>query len=318
MAGFKVYPKYNKKKYFLLYSIIMTKAKSDSKRNHFKLLQQVLPVQQVQQVLPVQPVQPVQPVLKWFPVNQENGRYIFKVDDNNSLAGRINNFYVNHGFTPLDKNIVRAINPNPPLLNEIISDKLIDSITQEDKENGFCSPKGEGVGADYIYQEFIKQKESVNWTILINTILYCDAEGNPFAFLMYRNYPDVPNAVYISILCVNALVPKDHYPKIYGDLIVNNFKVACESVGGLKIYLESLDTAEPFWISKKFSLVVPNQKLSANKDRLFYHKIPLINTKTVFAKRNPNNNKNKKGGTRKRNKKTKTKTKKRMNKTRKK
>ena len=156
----------------------------------------------------------------------QDGRYLFMFNNDDSLAGKINKYYVNNKATPFIplRSRIQRDTENPSLEHQI-SDKLIDSITQENKDSGFCSPKGEGVDADYIYQEFIKQKKSVNWTILINTILYCDAEGNPFAFLMYENYPDVPNAVYISILCVNALVSKDHYPLIYGDQIVNNFKL---------------------------------------------------------------------------------------------
>jgi hypothetical protein len=237
----------------------------------------------------------------------QNGRYIFMFNNDDSLAGKINKYYVNNKatpFTPLSSRIQR--DTENPSLEQYISDKFTHSLTLQQNGSSFCSPNGNGVGANYIYQEFIQHNKGLRWTILINTILYCDADGNPYAFLMYKNHPGDQNAVYISILCVNALVPREHYPEIYGNLIVNNFKVACETVNVHKIYLESLPTAEPFWINERFSLVNPQQQLSNDNDRLFYLKFK------------PNSGGSKR---RKRNKKIKTKrkrNKKTMNKTRKK
>jgi len=252
-------------------------------------------------------VQKLQPAVQLVQPSFFHGRYIFMVDVDNSAAGKINNYFVNHmknPFTRLSSRIQR--DTENPSLEQQISDKLTDSLTEQKNGSSFCSKNGNGVSANYIYQEFIEHKKGLNWKILINTILYCDAQGNPFAFLMYKNYPDDTNAVYISILCVNALVSKEHYPLIYGDQIINNFKVACQSLKIQSIFLESIQEAEGFWKSKGFIRVDPQPP--GHDDPLYVYNFPEI------------------GGSRRRNKKTKTKrkrnkkTKKKrtMNKTRKK
>jgi hypothetical protein len=170
-----------------------------------------------------------------------NGRFIFCVDDDNTPAGRINSYYINNlgnKFTAL-KSIIHA--SEPPKLEQKISDSFIKTIrTIKNKgKNSFCS-NGNGVYHEYIIQKFISDPDTTIRKILINTVIYFDHLKKPYAFLMYENYPNDSNSIYISILCINSLVDKRHYPQIYGDLIVNNFKVACEKANIHNIYLESI------------------------------------------------------------------------------
>lgn len=190
-------------------------------------------------------------------------RYIFCVDNNDSAAGRINSYYTNNDYHPATPFIpLKSIIPitDPPSLEQQIANLFITSIlTSQKNKNSFCSKNENGVNPNYIIQEFISDPDKITgiYNILINTVIYLDHNNEPFAFLMYNNYLPVANSVYISILCINSLTPKEHYPQIYGDLIVNNFKVACETVGVDNIYLESIPSAEEFWSNKGFNLVDP-------------------------------------------------------------
>lgn len=186
----------------------------------------------------------------------EPGRYVFRVDEDYSPAGNINMYYIDRGFTSLNSKIPK----NASSLEQETADALIKSVLtpQNAAIDSFCSKNEEGVNEEYIVNEFIKDSKSINFRkILINTIIYFDSNNKPFAFLMYKNYPHDNNSIYISILCINSIESKDYYPAINGDLIVSNFKIACESVGIHNIYLESIPSAEKFWRSKGFKLVDP-------------------------------------------------------------
>ena len=187
-----------------------------------------------------------------------SGRYIFEVDQPTDTERYINFYYVDKGFTSLNSTIPSS---SPPSLEQTIAESLLKSLRmpQNEAKDSFCSKNEEGVSEEYIIDEFISKKNaSGSRNILINTIIYYDQNNAPFAFLMYKNYPNDKNSVYISILCINSLQPKSEYSSVvYGDLIVNNFKVACESVGVHNIYLESIPSAENFWRSKGFKLVDP-------------------------------------------------------------
>jgi len=132
-------------------------------------------------------------------------------------------------------------------------------LPQNAVKDSFCSKKEEGVNEGYILDEFISKKKAPgNRKVLINTIIYFDTNNQPYAFLMYKNYPHDKNSIYISILCIDSLHPKTEFSSVInGDQIVSNFKIACESVGVHNIYLESIPSAEKFWKSKGFKLVEP-------------------------------------------------------------
>ncbi len=193
----------------------------------------------------------------------EPGRYVFCVDEDYSPAGNINMYYIDRGFTSLNSKIPK----NASSLEQETADALIKSVLtpQNAAIDSFCSKNEEGVNEEYIVNEFIKDSKSINFRkILINTIIYFDSNNKPFAFLMYKNYPHDNNSIYISILCINSIESKDYYPAINGDLIVSNFKIACESVGIHNIYLESIPSAEKFWRSKGFKLVDPQPTSSSS------------------------------------------------------
>jgi len=186
------------------------------------------------------------------------GRYIFEVDHPTDTEKYINFYYVDKGFTILNSTIPST---SPPSLEQEVAESLIRSLRlpQNKAKDSFCSKNEEGVSEEYIIDEFISRKNAAgSRNILINTIIYYDQNNEPFAFLMYKNYPNDKNSVYISILCINSLQPKSEYSSVvYGDQIVNNFKIACENVGVHNIYLESIPSAEKFWRSKGFKLVDP-------------------------------------------------------------
>lgn len=193
------------------------------------------------------------------------GRYIFCVDDPTDTERYINYFYTDREFTNLN-NTIRS--SSPPNIEQEIAESLITSLRmpQNKSRDSFCSKNEEGVSEEYIIDEFIsKKKPDGTRKILINTIIYFDTNNAPFAFLMYKNYPGDSNSMYISILCINSLQPKSEYSAIvYGDQIVNNFKVACETVGVHNIYLESIPSAEKFWTNQRFKLVDPQPIYSSS------------------------------------------------------
>ena len=193
------------------------------------------------------------------------GRYIFCVDEPTDTEKYINYFYTDREFISLNSTIQSS---SPPSLEQEIAESLITSLRmpQNKSKDSFCSKNEEGVSEEYIIDEFIgKKNASGTRKILINTIIYFDTNNAPFAFLMYKNYPGDNNSVYISILCINSLQPKSEYSAIvYGDQIVNNFKVACETVGVHNIYLESIPSAERFWKNQGFKLVDPQPIYSSS------------------------------------------------------
>ena len=193
------------------------------------------------------------------------GRYIFCVDNPTDTERYINYFYTDREFTSLN-NTIR--NSSPPSIEQNIAESLVTSLRmpQNKSRDSFCSKKEKGVSEEYIIEKFISKKDASGARkILINTIIYFDTNNAPYAFLMYKNYPGDSNSIYISILCINSLQPKSEYSAVvYGDQIVNNFKVACETVGIHTIYLESIPSAEKFWKNQKFKLVDPQPIYSSS------------------------------------------------------
>jgi hypothetical protein len=193
------------------------------------------------------------------------GRYIFCVDDPTDTERYINYFYTDREFTSLNSTIRSS---SPPSIEQEIAESLITSLRmpQNKSKDSFCSKNKEGVSEEYIIDKFISKKDaSGTRKILINTIIYFDTNNAPYGFLMYKNYPGDSNSMYISILCINSLQPKSEYSAIvYGDQIVNNFKVACETVGIHNIYLESIPSAEKFWKNQGFKLVDPQPIYSSS------------------------------------------------------
>lgn len=193
------------------------------------------------------------------------GRYIFCVDNPTDTERYINYFYTDREFTSLN-NTIR--NSSPPSIEQNIAESLVTSLRmpQNKSRDSFCSKKEKGVSEEYIIEKFISKKDASGARkILINTIIYFDTNNAPYAFLMYKNYPGDSNSIYISILCINSLQPKSEYSAVvYGDQIVNNFKVACETVGIHTIYLESIPSAEKFWKNQNFKLVDPQPIYSSS------------------------------------------------------
>jgi hypothetical protein len=188
----------------------------------------------------------------------EAPKYIFCVNNPSDTEKYINYYYTERGFIDLNSKIPSS---NPPSLNQEIAESLITALRrpQNKAKDSFCSKKEDGVSEEYIIDEFISKRDSSGFrNILINTIIYFDTNNKPFAFLMYKKYPHDPNSIYISILCINSLDPKSEFStRISGNQIVNNFKVACESVGIHNIYLESIPSAENFWKREGFKMVDP-------------------------------------------------------------
>jgi hypothetical protein len=188
----------------------------------------------------------------------EAPKYIFCVNNPSDTEKYINYYYTDRGFIDLNSKIPTS---NPPSLNEEIAESLITALRrpQNKAKDSFCSKKEDGVSEEYIIDEFIGKRDSSGFrNILINTIIYFDTNNKPFAFLMYKKYPHDANSIYISILCINSLDPKSEFStRISGNQIVNNFKVACESVGIHDIYLESIPSAENFWKREGFKMVDP-------------------------------------------------------------
>jgi len=185
-------------------------------------------------------------------------KYIFCVDNPTDPEKFINYYYVDREFINLNSTISTS---SPPSLEQEVAESLISALRmpQNKAKDSFCSKKGEGVSEEYIIDEFISKPNSTgSRNILINTVIYYDTDNKPFAFLMYKQYPSDANSMYISILCINSLQPKSKFSDmVYGDQIVNNFKVACESVGIHNIYLESISSAETFWRREGFKMVDP-------------------------------------------------------------
>jgi hypothetical protein len=185
-------------------------------------------------------------------------KYIFCVDNPTDPEKFINYYYVDREFINLNSTISTS---SPPSLEQEVAESLISALRmpQNKAKDSFCSKKEEGVSEEYIIDEFIsKKKSNGSRNILINTVIYYDTDNKPFAFLMYKQYPSDANSMYISILCINSLQPKSEFSAmVYGDQIINNFKVACESVGIHNIYLESIPSAETFWRQEGFKMVDP-------------------------------------------------------------
>lgn len=219
-------------------------------------------------------------------------KYIFCVDNPTDTEKFINYYYVDREFINLNSTISTS---SPPSLEQEVAESLISALRmpQNKAKDSFCSKKEEGVDEEYIIDEFISKPNSTgSRNILINTIIYYDTDNKPFAFLMYKQYPHDANSMYISILCINSLQPKSEFSAmVYGDQIINNFKIACESVGIHNIYLESISSAETFWRREGFKMVDPqpiysSSSSSSNKsksssssskrgshDKLFYFNI---------------------------------------------
>ena len=192
-------------------------------------------------------------------------KYIFCVDNPTDTEKFINYYYVDREFINLNSTISTS---SPPSLEQEVAESLISALRmpQNKAKDSFCSKKEEGVDEEYIIDEFISKPNSTgSRNILINTIIYYDTDNKPFAFLMYKQYPHDANSMYISILCINSLQPKSEFSAmVYGDQIINNFKIACESVGIHNIYLESISSAETFWRREGFKMVDPQPIYSSS------------------------------------------------------